>query len=386
MRRQGRLVEGLRRPAAGRARSSAPWPTAPRSRSRPRASRRRARPSRATSAGLFPSLSLSSHVQRFRISANRPLANYSSPNFTTVQNDFPLGLSVSYEVDLAGPRLAQRRGRAGVGAAVGGRPREHAAGRQRRAGGRLVQPGDAGRLAGRAGSLDRAAAPGARLRRPAPRPRRRHRPRGRAAAGPARQHADAGRRAEAPARAVRARDRRAGRRARADVQPAAGQARPAAAADSPWACRPTCCSAGPTSPRPSARWPRPTRRSASPPRRSTRASSCNRASARKAASLSTLFDAPSLVWSIGVSATQTLFDAGRTRANVDFAKAGYDASVATYRAHGAGARCRRSRTASPASPRSIARPRRPRWPSRRRSACWTWPTRATKAAWRPTST
>ena len=47
--------------------------------------------------------------------------------------------------------------------------------------------------------------------------------------------------------------------------------------------------------------------------------------------LSALFDAPSLVWSIGVSATQALFDAGRTRANVDFAKAGYDASVATYR-------------------------------------------------------
>ncbi len=47
--------------------------------------------------------------------------------------------------------------------------------------------------------------------------------------------------------------------------------------------------------------------------------------------LSALFDAPSLVWSIGVSATQTLFDAGRTRANVDFARAGYDASVAAYR-------------------------------------------------------
>jgi NodT family efflux transporter outer membrane factor (OMF) lipoprotein len=47
--------------------------------------------------------------------------------------------------------------------------------------------------------------------------------------------------------------------------------------------------------------------------------------------LGALFDAPSLVWSIGVSATQTLFDAGRTRANVDFARAGYDVSVATYR-------------------------------------------------------
>jgi len=47
--------------------------------------------------------------------------------------------------------------------------------------------------------------------------------------------------------------------------------------------------------------------------------------------LSSLFNAPSLIWSIGASATQTLFDAGRTRANVNFAKAGYDASVASYR-------------------------------------------------------
>ncbi len=47
--------------------------------------------------------------------------------------------------------------------------------------------------------------------------------------------------------------------------------------------------------------------------------------------LSSLFDAPSLVWSIGVSAAQTIFDGGRIRANVDFARAGYDISVATYR-------------------------------------------------------
>ena len=47
--------------------------------------------------------------------------------------------------------------------------------------------------------------------------------------------------------------------------------------------------------------------------------------------LSTLFDAPSLLWSIGVSATQVLFDGGRLRANVDFARGGYDASVASYR-------------------------------------------------------
>ncbi len=47
--------------------------------------------------------------------------------------------------------------------------------------------------------------------------------------------------------------------------------------------------------------------------------------------LATLFDAPSLLWSIGVSAAQTLFDGGRTRANLDFARAGYAASAANYR-------------------------------------------------------
>jgi len=48
-------------------------------------------------------------------------------------------------------------------------------------------------------------------------------------------------------------------------------------------------------------------------------------------SLSTLFDAQSVLWSIGVSATQTIFDGGRIRANVDFTRAGYDAAVANYR-------------------------------------------------------
>lgn len=44
-----------------------------------------------------------------------------------------------------------------------------------------------------------------------------------------------------------------------------------------------------------------------------------------------LFDGPSLLWSLGVSATQVLFDGGRIRANVDFASAGYEATVANYR-------------------------------------------------------
>jgi NodT family efflux transporter outer membrane factor (OMF) lipoprotein len=47
--------------------------------------------------------------------------------------------------------------------------------------------------------------------------------------------------------------------------------------------------------------------------------------------LSTLFSAPSRLWSIGLSATQTLFDAGKTSANVRIAKADYTAAVASYR-------------------------------------------------------
>jgi NodT family efflux transporter outer membrane factor (OMF) lipoprotein len=47
--------------------------------------------------------------------------------------------------------------------------------------------------------------------------------------------------------------------------------------------------------------------------------------------LSSLFAAPSRLWSIGLSASQTLFDAGKTRANVRFADADYTAAVASYR-------------------------------------------------------
>ena len=56
----------------------------------------------ASSSSVFPQLSLSTRDARQRISANRPLSNYNSPNFSTIQNDFTLSLAVSYEVDLAG--------------------------------------------------------------------------------------------------------------------------------------------------------------------------------------------------------------------------------------------------------------------------------------------
>jgi NodT family efflux transporter outer membrane factor (OMF) lipoprotein len=48
-------------------------------------------------------------------------------------------------------------------------------------------------------------------------------------------------------------------------------------------------------------------------------------------SLSSLFNAPSLIWAVGVTVLQPIFDAGRIRANVDFARGGYDVTVANYR-------------------------------------------------------
>jgi outer membrane protein, multidrug efflux system len=56
----------------------------------------------SSSASLFPQINLGVRAARQRISANRPLTNYNSPNFSTIQNDYSASLSVNYEVDLAG--------------------------------------------------------------------------------------------------------------------------------------------------------------------------------------------------------------------------------------------------------------------------------------------
>jgi NodT family efflux transporter outer membrane factor (OMF) lipoprotein len=47
--------------------------------------------------------------------------------------------------------------------------------------------------------------------------------------------------------------------------------------------------------------------------------------------ITTLFQGPSAIWSIGGSAAQTIFDVGRRRALSDEAKSGYDFAVANYR-------------------------------------------------------
>lgn len=46
---------------------------------------------------------------------------------------------------------------------------------------------------------------------------------------------------------------------------------------------------------------------------------------------STLFSVPSLVWSLGASADEVLFDGGKRAAGVDFAQAGYVSAEASYR-------------------------------------------------------
>lgn len=56
----------------------------------------------AATAARYPQLAIGSRDQRSRATENRPLSNYATPQFSTVQNDFTLGLNASYELDLAG--------------------------------------------------------------------------------------------------------------------------------------------------------------------------------------------------------------------------------------------------------------------------------------------
>ena len=166
----------------------------------------------------------------------------------------------------------------------------------------------------------------------APRPRRRLRARRRAAAGAARHHADAGRRAAAPARPVRACDRHADRHAGAELLAGARPAADSRRRRCRSACPPTCWSAGPTSPSAeramaaanaqigvATRGVLPEHHAR---RRTTasRAARCRRCSTR-----------PACIWSVGVSLRSRCSTAAALQANVDFARAGYDATVANYR-------------------------------------------------------
>src|SRR4051812_45777313 len=56
----------------------------------------------AVSAGMFPQVGLGPRVSRGKISGNRPLTNYASPNFSTIQSDYVAAFSVNYEADVFG--------------------------------------------------------------------------------------------------------------------------------------------------------------------------------------------------------------------------------------------------------------------------------------------
>ena len=284
----------------------------------------------ATSAGLFPSLSLASRDQRQRISANRPLASYTSQNFSTVQNDFTLGFAASYEVDLAG-----RVSRSVEGARASA---EQAAADF--ANTRLMVSAELASdwfslvtLDASLDVLDRSIA----LQRKA------------LGFVDSRHELGAGTGLEVAQQQALLDNTLT----QVDVQKRQRAQFEHAIATLVGVPAPSFALA-------------PVQRELQPPaiplgvpsdllQRRPDVASAERAMAAANAQvgvataafypsivlgpslgeesrvLSALFDAPSLVWSIGVSATQALFDAGRTRANVDFAKAGYDASVASYR-------------------------------------------------------
>jgi outer membrane protein, multidrug efflux system len=284
----------------------------------------------ATSAGLFPTVSLASRDQRLRISANRPLANYASPNASTVQNDFNLGFAASYEVDLAG-RVS--RSVEGVKASA-----EQSAADL--ANTRLVVSAELAAdwfslvtLDAALDVLDRSIA----LQRKA------------LAFVDSRHELGAGTGLEVAQQQalldntltqvdVQKRQRAQFEHAIATLvgAPAPGFSLPPVRRD----LRPPTIPVGVPS---DLLQRRPDIASAERAMAAANAQIGVATAAfypsvilgpgigEESRMLGTLFDAPSLVWAIGVSATQALFDAGRTRANVDFARAGYDASVAAYR-------------------------------------------------------
>jgi NodT family efflux transporter outer membrane factor (OMF) lipoprotein len=284
----------------------------------------------ATSAGLFPSLGLTTRDQRLRTSANRPLASYTTPNSSTVQNDFNLGLGASYEVDLAG-RVSRSvegvKASAEQSAADLANTRlvvsaelasdwfslitldtsldvlDHSIALQRKALGFVTSRHELGAGTGLDVAQQQALLDNTLTQVDVQKRQRAQF-----------EHAIAtliG--APAPTFSLPPVSR--------VLQP---PAIPVGVPSNLLQRRPDVASAERAMAAANAQIGVAT--AAFYPSVILGASIGNESNV-----LSTLFDAPSLVWSIGVSATQTLFDAGRTRANVDFARAGYDASVATYR-------------------------------------------------------
>ena len=284
----------------------------------------------ATSASALPQLGLGERVSRQKISANRPLSSYASPNFSTVQNELNVAMTVNYELDLAG-RVEQSIAGAQASAAQAAAELENtrlllsadlaanyfnlrvidaeldvlerATGLQRRA----LELVSARRELGAASGLD-VAQQQALLETTLVQLELLRRQRGQfehavatltGAAAPQFSLAPERRERSAPAVPLglpsellqRRPDIAAAERAMAAANAQIGVAN-------------------------AAFYP------------SIMLGSTLGVDSRE---LAGLFDAPSLLWSLGLSAAQTIFDGGRLRANLEFSRAGYDATVANYR-------------------------------------------------------
>ncbi|MDD5334991.1 MAG: efflux transporter outer membrane subunit [Rhodoferax sp.] len=284
----------------------------------------------ATAASALPQLGLSERAARQKISANRPLSNYASPNFSTVQNELSVSLTVGYELDLAG-RVQQTIAGAKASAEQAAADLENT---------RLLLTSDLAanyfNLREIDAELDVLARAIALQRRALELVRARH------DLGAASGLDLAQQQALLETTLVQL---ELLRRQRGQFEHALATLTGAAAAQFSLA---------------------PERRELVPPavplglpsdllqRRPDIAASERAMAAANAQigvanaafypsitlgsalgldsrELATLLDAPSLLWSLGVSAAQTLFDGGRTRANLEFASAGHAASVANYR-------------------------------------------------------
>lgn len=284
----------------------------------------------SASAALWPQLGLNTRATRQRISANRPLTNYNSQNFATVQNDFVLSMAVGYELDLAGRVQSTIEG-AGAALAQSQADLENT---------RLVLAADLAtayfNLRAVDTELDAISRSVALQRRALELVRARHELGAATGLDVAQQQAlldttlvqvDVLKRQRGlfeHAIATLAGTPAPGFALAPDLRPLVPPAVPLGVPSDILERRPDVASA----------------------ERAMAVANAQVGVAHAAffpsitlapaigvesRELSSLFDAPSLLWSVGVSATQVLFDRGRLKANEQFAQAGHQAAVANYR-------------------------------------------------------
>jgi len=284
----------------------------------------------SVSAGMYPQVSAGVRAARLRISGNRPLTNYNAANFATVQNDFALGINVSYEVDLFGRVQRSVEGaRASAEQAVADLENT-----------RLLLSADLAsnyfNLRELDVELDVLSRSIALQRKALELATSRHDLGATSGLDVAQQQALL----DTTLTQVDVL-----RKARAQYEHAIATltGTPAPNFSLPPALAPMTPPAVPIGVPSDLLERRPDIASAE---RAMAASNAQIGVARAAffpsvilapsygvdsRAIETLFNAPSVLWSLGVSATQTLFDGGRISANVDFAKGGYDVAVANYR-------------------------------------------------------